>query len=139
MSTAARCRKRGFTLLELLVVMVIIGLLSGYVGPRLFGQIAKAEVKAARAQIDALQKALDQYRIDIGSYPITSQGLKALTQRSSDARWAGPYLTKAAPPDPWSRPYVYRSPGEHGEYDLLSLGRDGRPGGAGDDADVTSW
>ena len=130
---------RGFTLLELLVVMVIIGLLSGYVGPRLFGQIAKAEVKAARAQIDALQKALDQYRIDIGSYPATSQGLKALTQRGADARWAGPYLTKAAPPDPWGRAYLYRSPGEHGEYDLLSLGRDGRPGGAGDDADVTSW
>ena len=130
---------RGFTLLELLVVMLIIGLLSGYVAPRLFGQIAKAEVKAARAQIDALQKALDQYRIDIGAYPTTSQGLRVLTQHGGDSRWAGPYLSKAVPPDPWGHAYVYRSPGEHAEYDLSSLGRDGRPGGAGDDADVVSW
>lgn len=130
---------RGFTLLELLVVMVIIGLLSGYVAPRLFGQIAKAEVKAARAQIDALQKALDQYRIDLGAYPTTSQGLRVLTQRGADSRWAGPYLSKAVPLDPWGHAYVYRSPGEHAEYDLSSLGRDGRPGGAGDDADVVSW
>lgn len=129
----------GFTLLELLVVMVIIGLLSAYVAPRLFGQLSKAEVKAARAQIDAFQKALDQYRIDTGSYPTTSQGLRALTQRTGDSRWAGPYLSKAVPPDSWGHAYVYRCPGEHGEYDLLSLGRDGRAGGSGDDADVVSW
>jgi len=131
---------RAFTLLELLVVMVIIGLLAGYVGPKLFGQIGKSEVKVARAQIDALQKALDQYRIDAGRYPSMQQGLAALTTRPADeAHWQGPYLAKAVPPDPWGRPYIYRTPGEHGEYDLMSLGKDGVPGGQGDAADITSW
>jgi general secretion pathway protein G len=131
---------RGFTLLELLVVMVIIGLLAGYVGPKLFAQIGKSETKITRAQIDALQKALDQYRIDMGRYPAGDQGLIALTQRPSDEpRWAGPYLAKAVPLDPWGRAYVYRSPGQHGDFDLLSYGRDGQPGGDGDNADVTSW
>jgi general secretion pathway protein G len=133
-------RRRGFTLLELLVVMVIIGLLAGYVGPKFFGQIGKSEVKAARAQIDALQKSLDQYRLDVGRYPGTEQGLAALVTRpAEEAKWAGPYLAKAVPKDPWGRDYQYRSPGEHGEYELLSLGRDGRPGGEGEDADLTSW
>jgi general secretion pathway protein G len=133
-------RPRGFTLIELLVVMVIIGLLSGYVGPKLFAQIGKSEVKAARAQIGALGKALDQYRIDIGRYPSSSQGLAALVERpGSEARWSGPYLAKSVPPDPWGRVYVYRSPGQHGDYDLLSLGRDGQPGGDGDNADLVSW
>lgn len=131
---------RGFTLLELLVVMVIIGLLAGFVAPRLFAQIGKSEVKVARAQIDALQKALDAYRIDTGRYPTSSQGLAVLNTRPSDEpRWSGPYLAKAVPKDPWGRDYVYRAPGEHGEYDLLSLGRDGRPGGEGDDGDLGSW
>ena len=131
---------RGFTLLELLVVMVIIGLLAGYVGPRFFGQIGKSEVKVARAQLDALQKALDQYRIDAGRYPSTEQGLVALREKPVDeVRWAGPYLSKAVPKDPWGHDYQYRSPGEHGEYDLLSFGHDGRPGGEGEDADLTSW
>lgn len=130
----------GFTLLELLVVMVIIGLLAGYVGPKFFGQIGKSEVKATRAQVDALQKALDQYRLDVGRYPRTEQGLIALVQRpGSEAKWAGPYLTKALPKDAWGRDFVYLSPGRHGEYDLLSLGRDGRPGGQDLDADITSW
>ncbi len=130
----------GFTLLELLVVMVIIGLLAGYVGPKLFGQIGKSEVKVAKAQIDALQKALDQYRIDIGRYPSTEQGLPALVARPGDEpRWTGPYLAKAVPADPWGRAYVYRAPGQHGEYDLLSYGRDGQPGGDGDNADQVSW
>jgi general secretion pathway protein G len=133
-------RCRGFTLLELLVVMVIIGLLAGYVGPRLFAQIGKSEVKAARAQIDALQKALDQYRIDTGRYPTTQQGLSSLVVKPADEpRWAGPYLAKAVPRDPWGHDYQYRSPGEHGDDDLLSLGRDGRPGGQGEDADLTNW
>lgn len=130
----------GFTLLELLVVMVIIGLLAGYVGPKFFNQLSKSEVKAARAQMDALQKALDQYRIDIGRYPRTEQGLAALVIRPVDEpRWSGPYLSKAVPRDPWHQDYQYRSPGEHGEYDLLSWGRDRRPGGGAEDADITSW
>jgi general secretion pathway protein G len=133
-------RARGFTLLELLVVMVIIGLLAGYVGPKFFGQIGKSEVKAARAQIDALQKSLDQYRLDVGRYPSTEQGLAVLVAKPADEpKWAGPYLAKAVPKDPWGHDYQYRAPGEHGEYDLLSLGKDGRPGGEGEDADLTSW
>jgi general secretion pathway protein G len=131
---------RGFTLLELLVVMVIIGLLAGYVGPKLFAQIGKSETKVTRAQIDALQKALDQYRIDVGRYPATEPGLAALVAKPADEpRWSGPYLAKAVPADPWGRPYAYTSPGQHGDFDLLSYGRDGQPGGDGDNADVTSW
>lgn len=142
--TRSRFRSRaappGFTLLELLVVMVIIGLLAGYVGPRLFAQIGKSEVKVARAQIDGLHKALDQYRLDTGRYPNTEQGLAALRARPGDEqKWAGPYLTKAVPKDPWGNDYVYRQPGEHGEFDLSSLGRDGRPGGDGEDADLSNW
>ncbi len=131
---------RGFTLLELLVVMVIIGLLAGYVGPKYFAQIGKSEVKATRAQLDALEKALDQYRLDTGHYPYTEQGLAALnTQPSGDPRWAGPYLKKSVPVDPWGHPYQYKSPGEHGEYDLFSFGKDGQPGGVDEMADIVSW
>lgn len=131
---------RGFTLLELLVVMVIIGLLVGYVGPRYFSQIGKSEVKAARAQIDALEKALDQYRLDTGHYPNMEVGLSALVTRpSNEPRWDGPYLKKEVPRDPWGNPYVYKAPGEHGDYDLLSYGKDGQPGGNGEAADITSW
>jgi general secretion pathway protein G len=131
--------QRGFTLLELLVVMVILGLLAGYVGPKLFAQIGKSEVKVARAQIDALGKALDQYRLDIGRYPSTAQGLAALAEApAGETRWAGPYLARSLPPDPWGRPYGYRAPGEHGDYDLWSDGADGQPGG-GDDAGLRSW
>lgn len=130
----------GFTLLELLVVMVIIGLLAGYVGPRFFSQIGKSEVKAARAQIDALEKALDQYRLDNGRYPTTEEGLKSLMERPASAsKWSGPYLKKAVPLDPWERPYIYKAPGEHGEYDLSSLGKDGQPGGTDEAADITNW
>jgi len=128
---------RGFTLLELLVVIVIIGLLAGYVAPRYFSQVGKSEVQVARAQIDALEKALDQYRLDTSHYPSTELGLDALmTKPASEARWQGPYLKRSAPPDPWGRPYVYRAPGAKGEFEVISYGRDGKPGGAGEDADI---
>ena len=131
---------RGFTLLELLVVMVIIGLLAGYVGPRLFSQIGKSETKAAKAQINALESALDQYRLDTGRYPSTEQGLAALMVKpANENRWAGPYLRKNVPDDPWGKPYLYKQPGEHGEFDLFSYGKDGAPGGTGDAADVVNW
>lgn len=133
-------RVRGFTLLELLVVMVIIGMLAAYVGPRFFSQIGKSEIKAARAQIDALEKALDQYRLDVGRYPSTEQGLAALqAQPAGVNRWAGPYLKKAVPADPWGSPYVYTQPGEHGEFDLSSYGKDGQPGGSGEAEDIGNW
>lgn len=133
-------RLLAFTLLELLVVVAIIGLLAGYVGPKYFGQLGKAETKAARAQIDGLEKALDQYRLDVGRYPSTEQGLNALmVQPGGVSKWLGPYLKKVIPPDPWGRPYIYKSPGEHGEIDLFSYGRDGSQGGSGEDADITNW
>lgn len=133
--------ERGFTLLELLVVMVIIGLLASYVGPRLFEQLGKSEVKAARAQIDAFEKALAVYRLDTGHYPNTDQGLKALVERPSDEpRWNGPYLLKSVPPDPWGNPYVYKSPGDQQrDYEISSLGKDGQRGGDGEAADIHSW
>lgn len=130
----------GFTLLELLVVIVIIGLLAGLVAPRYFDQVSKSNTKIARAQIDSLEKALDQYRLDVGVYPTTDQGLAALNARPQGLdRWSGPYLKKAVPPDPWGARYLYKSPGEHAEYDLYSYGGDGQPGGTGEAADVTSW
>lgn len=128
----------GFTLLELLVVMVIIGLLAAYVGPRYFAQIGKSEQKTAKAQIEGLGKALDTYRLDAGHYPSTEQGLNALMVKPNDEpKWDGPYLQKAVPPDPWGKPYLYRSSGQGGDFDLLSYGKDGQPGGEGDAADVS--
>lgn len=133
-------RAAGFTLLELLVVMVIIGLLAGFVAPRFFAQIGKSEVKVARAQMDGLEKALDQYRLDVGSYPSTEQGLAALNERpAGQSRWAGPYLKKGVPLDPWGRAYVYTAPGQHGDYDLVSLGKDGQPGGKDEAEDIVNW
>lgn len=133
-------RYSGFTLLELLVVMVIIGLLAGYVGPKYFSQIGKSEIKVARAQIDGFEKALDQYRLDTGHYPNSVDGLAVLfTKPSSEAKWDGPYLKKGVPPDPWGNAYQYRQPGEHGEYDLYSYGKDGQTGGTGENSDVTNW
>lgn len=130
----------GFTLLELLVVIAIIGLLAALVAPRYFDQLSKSNTKIARAQIDSLEKALDQYRLDLGSYPSTEAGLAALTSRPQNMeKWAGPYLKKAVPLDPWGALYIYKSPGEHGDYDLYSLGSDGQVGGSGEAADSTSW
>jgi general secretion pathway protein G len=132
--------RAGFTLLELLVVMVIIGLLAGYVAPRYFSQVGRSEVKAAMAQINSLEKALDQYRLDMGHYPSTEQGLAALVSRpQGEAKWQGPYLSKNVPPDPWGRPYQYKFPGERAEYELWSFGKDGQPGGSGEAADITNF
>jgi general secretion pathway protein G len=130
--------QRGFTLLELLVVMVIIGLLVGYVGPRYFAQIGKSEVKAALAQIDGLEKAVEQYRLDVGKFPSNEQGLNALFVRpATEPRWQGPYLKKIPPPDPWGNPYVYRTPTANGDFEIISLGKDGAPGGEGEAADIS--
>lgn len=133
-------RYGGFTLLELLVVMVIIGLLAAYVGPRYFSQIGKSEIKVARAQMVAFEQAIDQYKLDTGHFPSSEQGLAALEIKpENEKRWDGPYLKKKLPPDPWGNAYVYRSPGEHGDYDILSYGNDGRSGGVGEAADIGSW
>jgi len=143
MNQPLRCSpraQRGFTLLELLVVLVVLGLLAGIVAPKYFAQLGRSEVKVARAQIEGLAKALDLYRLEIGHYPSTEQGLQALVSAPADEpRWTGPYLQKSLPQDPWGRAYSYRYPGEHGEYDLLSMGKDGQPGGDGENAEVTSW
>lgn len=120
-------------------MVVIIGLLASFVAPRYFGQLGKSEVQVARAQIQAIADALDQFRLDVGRYPTTTEGLAALTQAlPGEVRWRGPYLKKDAPADPWGGAYVYRAPGERGDYDLLSLGKDGRPGGEGEAADLRS-
>jgi general secretion pathway protein G len=138
------CRRaagvKGFTLLELLVVMVIIGLLAGIVAPQYFSQIGKSNTKVAKAQIESFGQALDQYRLDTGHYPSTEQGLASLRAAPQQvARWQGPYLKREIPLDPWGRPYAYVKPGQHGEYDLMSLGADGAVGGEGEAIDVTSW
>ena len=136
-----RTRAAGFTLIEMMVVMVIIGLLMGLVAPRFIAQSRKAETKAAKAQIELLGTALDTFRLDVGRYPTTQEGLQALQQRPFGLdRWDGPYLKKDVPMDPWGRPYLYKYPGDHGdEPDVMSLGADGQPGGEGNNADIVSW
>ena len=127
----------GFTLLELLVVIVIIGLLAGLVAPRYFDTVAKSKAKVARAQMDSLEKALDQYRLEVGAFPTQEQGLEALmTQPAGVSKWQGPYLKKAVPLDPWGHPYLYKLYESQKEIDLVSLGSDGQPGGEGDAKDI---
>lgn len=129
----------GFTLLELLVVIVIIGLLAAYVGPKYFSQLGKSEVTVAKAQIESFDKALDTFRLDVGRYPTTEEGLASLLNKPASAdKWNGPYLKKDVPLDPWGHPYIYKTPGTKGEYDIISYGRDGQPGGSGEDADITN-
>lgn len=136
-------KSAGFTLIELLVVVVIIGMLAAFVAPKYFDQVGKSSSKIAKAQIVALEQGLDQYRLDTGHYPTTEIGLSGLMLKpTSDAveKWQGPYLKKDPPNDPWGNPFIYRAPGQDGrEYDLLSYGADGKPGGSGQDADITSW
>ena len=128
----------GFTLLELLVVVAIIGLLAAYVGPRYFTQVGKSEQALARAQIESFHRALASYRLDVGAFPSTEEGLAALVAKPAAAgKWNGPYLSKAVPPDPWGHAYVYRTPGARSDYDLVSYGKDGQPGGSGEAADLT--
>ncbi len=131
----------GFTLIELLVVMVIIGLLGALVGPRLFKNVAKSKITATKAQIANFQTALGAYKLDVGVFPSTEEGLDALRVRPSNAKnWDGPYLPKEIPPDPWGNPYSYKFPGEHGEEpDIISFGADGNEGGEGENADIYSW
>jgi general secretion pathway protein G len=132
--------QRGFTLIELLVVIIVLGLLVGLVGPRLFGRVGQSKVAAAKAQIELIGAGLDQYRLDVGSYPNASLGLDALQRNPNIANWNGPYLKKAVPKDPWGNPYKYRCcPGQNGDYDLWSEGADGQPGGEGENADIVSW
>jgi general secretion pathway protein G len=135
-----RPRHSGFTLLELLVVIVIIGLLAAYVGPKYFSQLGKSEVTIARAQIESFEKSLDTFRLDVGRYPTTEEGLGALmiAPPTAAGKWNGPYLKKGIPPDPWGHPYQYRAPGGKGEYEIVSTGKDGQPGGTGENADISS-
>ena len=131
---------QGFTLIELLIVVTIIALLAGLVVPQFIKQEEKATAKAAKAQVELLGTALDTFRLDVGRYPSSQEGLAALNQKPGGVdRWDGPYLKKEVPPDPWGKPYIYKSPGDHGPYDIISYGADGVPGGDGSNHDVTSW
>jgi general secretion pathway protein G len=140
MNKRERREERGFTLVEILVVIIIIGLLAALVGPRLFGKVGTAKLKTAKAQIELFGTALDAMRLDVGRYPTSEEGLKALREKPSGMEsWKGPYLPKEIPVDPWGKNYIYKSPGENGDYDLISYGLDGAPGGEGENEDVVSW
>jgi general secretion pathway protein G len=139
--SSARQGERGFTLIEMLVVITIIALIMSLVGPRVLNYLTDSKIKVAKIQIESFESALDLYYLDAGQYPTTSGGLRALIERpSGTVAWSGPYLKgNAVPNDPWGRPYIYRSPGEHGAYDIMSFGADGQEGGTGPEADITSW
>jgi general secretion pathway protein G len=133
-------RETGFTLIELMVVLFILGLLAALVAPKLIGRVGKAKQQTAAAQIQMLATALDLFYLDVGRYPTTDEGLAALSKKSDTLRnWSGPYLDKGVPKDPWGHDYVYKSPGDHGAYDLSSLGADGLEGGEDDNKDITNW
>lgn len=135
-----RKKEKGFTLIEVLIVMVILGLLAALVGPRMFGKVGKSKQKAAKAQIALFETTLDTYRLDMGRYPTEEEGLQALREKPDDAEnWDGPYIAKEVPLDPWGTPYVYTSPGEHGDYDITSLGADKEPEGEGENLDIVNW
>jgi general secretion pathway protein G len=133
--------QEGFTLVEILVVITIIGLIMGLVGPRVLNYLGQSKAKTAAIQIESFSSSLDLYFLDNGRYPTTNEGLTALVKRPSGApAWNGPYLKGAVvPADPWGNPYLYRSPGQHGPYDIMSKGPSGQEGGTGDTAAVTSW
>ena len=136
-----RHHQRGFTLIEVLVVLVILGLLMSVVGPRVMKYVGGAQTDTVKMQIQELSAALDMYYLEVGRYPSQNEGLQALVEQPAGAtRWQGPYLRKSnVPQDPWGNDYVYRMPGQHGPFDLISLGADGQPGGEGENADIGSW
>ena len=131
--------QKGFSLMELMIVMVILGLLASLVGPAMFKKLGTAKQKTAKTQIEMLMAALDSYRLDIGRYPSAQEGLEALVINPGEDKWDGPYLQKGLPKDPWDNEYMYQNPGEHGEVDVYSYGADLREGGEKEDADVGSW
>ncbi len=136
-----RQAEKGFTLLELLVVLGIIAMLAGIVGPQVMKHMGASKTKAARVQVEDLSAALDMYKLDVGKYPTTEQGLAALVEKpSASKRWNGPYLRKIkVPQDPWIQAYNYKSPGQYGKFDLYSYGADEKEGGEGEDQDINSW
>lgn len=138
---AARGRQYAFTLLELMVVLLILVMLASIAAPRVVKYLSKAKTETARVQVEALSSAVDAFRLDVGRFPTTQEGLKALVEQPADTpSWDGPYLKKRdSLIDPWGQPYLYRRPGQHGDYDVYTLGGDGKPGGQGDAADVGNW
>jgi general secretion pathway protein G len=138
--TRKKQREAGLTLIELMIVLFILGLLAALVAPRLMGRVGKAKQKTAQVQMQLLGTALDLFHLDVGRYPTTEEGLKVLKEKPNNLPgWGGPYMDKAIPNDPWGRPYVYKSPGEHGPYDLSSLSADGAQGGDGENRDINNW